>query len=535
MNFEDMLKSYQLPRPKGAKHSIRRIDKYDQQDMDEMRKQVNPYRVARTKLCKVAENTGGHLTEDTTMGFFKVQPEMEDPENMDPRYLLNRAVQEKLQGTPDWERLRSWTAGDKINTAMAFADIEPVLEELFDRTQKEAEERAQAVEEALQRLEELQRQSKNLEDLIEQWQKGGVFDPDGPEVEGGQEAQEALQQQIADAQAQLDQAQADAQGQADAAAGEAVPGLRQAMGETADKCERTAAMTNSFGMDPGQLQRMPAKERIELANRLDNNERFKRLAQLIGPMMRLASAEQTRKVYHSFEEVYDIEAGRELSRLVPSELMDLLRPETKLHFYRKWMEGQTLQYAMRGDEKVGKGGIIMEIDNSGSMAGDREVWAKAVGLATAAIAKDQKRSFYGVHFGSGGYGSYKPELMTFDFRDWNKVTFDQMIDYAEFFFGGGTDFMAPLSLALKLLQDEEREKGFTEGDIVFVTDGICSVTPDWLKMFSEERERLGFKVWGIIIGGARTSEPLNSICDGNVVTIQDLLTGDEVRKMFREL
>ena len=93
----------------------------------------------------------------------------------------------------------------------------------------------------------------------------------------------------------------------------------------------------------------------------------------------------------------------------------------------------------------------MAIDNSGSMSGEPEVWAKAVGLATAAIAREQKRSFYGIHFGS----AY--EMETFDFRDWDKVTVDQIIDYAEFFFGGGTDFMAPLSHALKLLQDEERE------------------------------------------------------------------------------
>jgi uncharacterized protein with von Willebrand factor type A (vWA) domain len=284
-------------------------------------------------------------------------------------------------------------------------------------------------------------------------------------------------------------------------------------------------------MEPGQLQRMDANERIKLAQRFDRNDTFKKLAQLIGPMMRLASAEQVRKVVYTPEEVYDVETGRDLGRLLPSELLDFIRPETKLWFYQKYLEGNTLQYAMRGKEKVGKGGIIYEIDNSGSMFGDREVWAKATGLACAAIAREQKRSFYGVHFG----GPYD-KLRTYDFRDWTKVDFRQIIDYAEYFIGGGTDFMLPLSHALTLLQEEEREKGFTEGDIVFVTDGLCSVRPDWLKKFKEEQERLDFKVWGILIGGhSRKQEPLWSICDGAVVTIQDLLTGSEVREMFREL
>ena len=71
---------------------------------------------------------------------------------------------------------------------------------------------------------------------------------------------------------------------------------------------------------------------------------------------------------------------------------------------------------------------------------------------------------------------------------------------------------------------------------MFVTDGICRVRPDWLEEFVSERERLKFRVWGILIGGhSRKSEPLWSICDGSVVTIQDLLSGSEVREMFREL
>jgi uncharacterized protein with von Willebrand factor type A (vWA) domain len=127
-------------------------------------------------------------------------------------------------------------------------------------------------------------------------------------------------------------------------------------------------------------------------------------------------------------------------------------------------------------------------------------------------------------------------LKCFDFRDWSKVNYTDIIDYAEFFFGGGTDFMAPLSRALQLLQEEEKEKGFVEGDIVFATDGMCYVRDDWLEKFKAEQERLQFTVWGILIGGhSRKSEPLWTICDGKVFTIQDLLTGEEIREMFREL
>jgi uncharacterized protein with von Willebrand factor type A (vWA) domain len=465
------------------------------------------------------------------MLLFKVAPEQEDQAKMDPHFLLNWAVEEELIDTPELERARMWTEGDLVNTALTFHDLEPLLEELLDKKSKEFEEAADHIEELGGCLGGLQDQASNLEELVERWKQGGMFDPDGEEIAGGEEALEQLNAAIAAAQEELDKAEQDLENQAGAAARGCMPSLRNELEQASDRAERQADMCRGFGMEPGQWQKMDPNERIKLAQRFDRNDTFKKLADLIGPMMRLASAEQQRKVVYMPEEVYDVETGTDLGRLLPSELLDFLRPETRRMFYAKYLEGNTLQYAMRGQEKVGKGGIILELDNSGSMFGDREVWGKAVGLATAAIAREQKRSFYGVHFG----GPYD-DMKTYDFRDWSKVNFNQIIDYAEFFIGGGTDFQKPLSHALKLLQDEEREKGFTEGDIVFVTDGLCSVRPDWLQKFCEERERLDFTVWGILIGGhTRTSEPLNTICDGKVVTIQDLLSGSEVREMFRDL
>lgn len=531
MDLEKWLKAKQeaekpKPKPRNAVHGI---DQFDREDLLAMREQIKRYQLAREKLIGVAENTGGSLTDDASMLLYKVAPEMEERGAMDPRFLLNWVVENELTETPEMERIRTWTEGDIVNTALSFVDIEPLLEQLLDKKSKEMEEQAQRIEELMEQLANLQLQSDNLDELVERWQQGGVFDPDG-EAGAGEDAQEAMAAAIAAAQADLEQALKEMEAMAGQAARGTLPGIRSALDQAADKAERQADMARGFGMEPGQLKRMDANERIKLAQRFDRNETFKKLADLIGPMMRLASAEQTRKVIYSPEEVYDVETGADLGRLLPSELLDFLRPATRLYFYQKFLERNTLQYAMRGTEKVGKGGIIMCIDNSGSMSGDPEVWAKAVGLATAAIAREQKRSFYGIHFGS----SY--EMKMFDFRDWSKVNFESIIDYAEFFFGGGTDFMAPLSHALKLLQDEEREKGFTEGDIVFVTDGICRVRPDWLEEFVAERERLKFRCWGILIGGhSRKSEPLWSICDGSVVTIQDLLSGSEVREMFREL
>lgn len=529
MDIERWLTEYNKPKNEGRggeQDSIKWVDRYDREDIEDMAKSLKPFKAARAKLCGVVPETGGHATSDAIMSFLRYEPDLFDMEQMDPRYFKNRAVIAEVMKSPEWERLRSWTVGDPVNTAMSFCDIEPMLEQFFDKVSKEEKEGQKRIEELRKELEALAEAQRDLDQLMEDWKAGGAMDPDfDPDAtEDGQSDIAERMGQVAD---ELGDAADAAAAAAAAAAAEAMPGIRTQMGDSADKAESLANMAMGFGQEPGELKRMPAEQRIKLAQKLEGNKKFEKLAELIGPMMRLASAEQTRKVYHSFEEIYDVGLGGDLNRIVPSEYLNFLHPKLKLIFLRRMAERELLQYELRGTEKVGKGGIIMATDNSGSMMGDPEMWSKAVGLALMAIAKDQKRSFYGMHFSS------RSQLMTFDFREAEDMTLERVIDYAEFFYGGGTDFVRPLSEALKLLQDEEKEKGHTEGDIVFVTDGMCSVPDEWLKQFVSERDRLGFKVWGVAIGCPATSEPLNTICEGNVVTITDLLTGENVREMFR--
>jgi Mg-chelatase subunit ChlD len=57
-----------------------------------------------------------------------------------------------------------------------------------------------------------------------------------------------------------------------------------------------------------------------------------------------------------------------------------------------------MQFKLEGKEKEGKGPLIVCIDNSGSMAGEREEWAKGFALGLLTIAKKQKREFCIIHF-----------------------------------------------------------------------------------------------------------------------------------------
>jgi uncharacterized protein with von Willebrand factor type A (vWA) domain len=97
-----------------------------------------------------------------------------------------------------------------------------------------------------------------------------------------------------------------------------------------------------------------------------------------------------------------------------------------------------------------------------------------------------------------------------------------------------TDFQTPLSKALEVLQAQHDKYGATRGDIVFITDGICQVSPEFMKHFLAERDRLDFRVWGMVIG-ATVGEPLTTLCNGDTFQLTDLTDGSEIDTLFQRM
>ena len=56
-------------------------------------------------------------------------------------------------------------------------------------------------------------------------------------------------------------------------------------------------------------------------------------------------------------------------------------------------------------------------------------------------------------------------------RDHYEIETKTVMDLAEYFPGGGTDFQRPLDAALECLQHAR----FKKGDVIFITDGECQV------------------------------------------------------------
>lgn len=506
----------------------RNPDRWDKQDWQHVIKEIDEVSAARNAISGVAK-TGSEALADSFWTFSNVEPEILAPEQMRPSFRVNQVIASEMEQLPDTQRLRRSTVGDTVGSAMAAVTIEPDLETLFDRLKKQ-QAQAEAAMSAAEAAAQAEQEAFDLDEVIEKWMKDA--DPNNPD---DQNQAKDYQKQWEEMQERLDSANSAAQqasDELDQSLEDVGPtirtALRDAMGKAADEANQMQQAMDSWGTEPGQLQRMPAKERMELAKRL-NTPRFKKIADLFGAMRNLMLTIVSRKTIAANEEIFDVIIGDELERVLPEELIALDIEELELEFYRRMFDGELLVYEMKGKEKKAQGGIVMMEDGSGSMSGERELWAKAVMLTLMHLARMQKRPFHLIHFGS------RNQFKTLSFMEQSDYTINNVLDAAEIHFGGGTDFQTPLDEGLRLLEAEYSQKGAVEGDMVFVTDGMCGVSDDWFKNFKERQTELDFVIWGVGIGCGKKDEPMAKICDNRVCSVKDLLSGGDITAIFGDL
>lgn len=597
-------------KPEDKAKQVIKNDRWDRQDLAAMIKSLAAFQAARRQLGDFTP-TGTEAMNDMFLALLKADPELEDTSDVDPRFLVNRRVQEEAKELDEYDRLRRYSVGDDVQAALSSISMEPELETLFDR-QKMQQQRADELQRALQALAQAHQDQIDLDELIAQWREDNLPPPeecpacaagnqpgDGAEGDeegeggsgegegegqgagepggqgqgegegegegngpahtcglgaqpgggqgqaqpgpGGELTDEQKQQLEAFAQAQQDAADRIQEAQEaaekagsdfneamDSGRGQLREGLKKALGSAADEAQQMHDTAHAWGVEPGELHRLPADQRLALAKKL-NDPRFKRIADLFGPMRNLMLSEQKRKTVMTPEEVYDVEIGNDIGRMLPQEALLLADEDTEMEFLRRFAEGKLMQYALRGVEKLNRGGIILCEDGSGSMSGERELWAKAVMLCLLHLARMQKREFHLIHFGSPGQMRHMPFVKPEDF------TMERVIEAAELFFGGGTDFYTPMKKARDLLMDEFRRTGNVRADVVFVTDDECWVTDDWMEEYLASMHKMDATTWAIACAGSRRDGPIMRMSEGKVALIKDFLSGDEIRSVFRGL
>jgi len=264
-----------------------------------------------------------------------------------------------------------------------------------------------------------------------------------------------------------------------------------ALKEAADEIEQLEEARKSVGLESGEWKAMDPSARLKMAARL-NTPRMKAIADMVGRMKRFALNQQAQKIIDAPHEIHNVEMGNDIRRLLPIEFGLLGLEESKIEFYRRFAEGTLLQFTERGREKVGKGPIIALIDNSGSMSGAPENWAKGVAEALRRICQDQDRDFHAIYFGTNR------NRERFDFPK-GKGPFEKVMAFLSITAQWGTEFDGVLTESLNKCQTMFDGEGKGKADIVFITDGQARLDQNWIDQFVSERDRIGARIFGIYI------------------------------------
>ncbi|MBM4257496.1 MAG: VWA domain-containing protein [Deltaproteobacteria bacterium] len=292
--------------------------------------------------------------------------------------------------------------------------------------------------------------------------------------------------------------------------------------------EDAAQEAESWGVALGGGHKSSPGRQIELGKHLAGNEKLKKLAKMVGRMKEHALALRRKIFERTYEELFEVGIGAEVSRLLPTELMTLHHPILRKDFTRRFVDNELLLYSLRGIEEKGKGPVVVCLDGSSSMIGDKEVWAKALTLTLLEIARRQRRLFRAICFSSAD-----TPLQIFDLnpRERYDVEMGTVMELAEYFPGGGTDFETPLNAARECI----RQSRFKRGDIVFITDGECDVKREWAEEFRADKEEMGFSLFSILIdvGGSSSMGVLKEFSD-KISTVSQL-TSEGVKDLFVKL
>lgn len=268
--------------------------------------------------------------------------------------------------------------------------------------------------------------------------------------------------------------------------------IEQAMEETKQVRESLKSLLGgtSAGSGDAELKKLPLRDQISLAEKIASTQHMKEIADWAGRFKQIARKKQKFKHSESVERS-GVMFGNAIERLLPTELVLYTHPITRIDFLRRFAEGQTMQYQQKGKERLGKGPIVLCLDQSGSMY-KLDSQSKGFALALMSIARRQSRDFCLIVFST--------RTQVYNYAKGNMKTAD-IINLAQTFLGGGTDFTLPLHAAVDIIN----ESRFKQADVVFVTDGENEVKESFLKVFNEKKYTKDFKVLSLIIGSETDS------------------------------
>ena len=442
------------------------------------------------------------LGQDIFNALYKKEPGIYSKDNIRQSLDIEYDIVNKIINASYFDDLRKTTAGDLFNTTYALQGLLNSAVKNIDEWVNESEANA-AFMDNINEIIDKQNILDNLKNTLEN-------DPDNEYVKM---KLEQTQQDVDNLNSTLDNSNPNTQ-----------PNTQNIGNDVQNTSVDLKSMNDSVGCfftndETGELVALSYKERVTLSNMIKDNSKLQEIAKYLG-RMKEAMKHINKKPNKMGYEITDVTTGNKLNKMLSSQKTYLAIPSLENQFYKKYVGKNLLIYETKGMEQM-QGPIIICLDDSGSMEGERDYWAKAIALAMLQLAIKQKRAFRCIIFGSRVDKIY----------DFDKDTFvpSRVFEMASFFKGGGTNFTPPLRSSLDAIEESK----YNKADILFITDGESDVENDFLKRFKKVKEEKEFVVQGILVGSGRTAQ-MERFCD-SVTTFKDLNKDGELVNIFANI
>lgn len=436
-----------------------------------------------------------------------------------------------VSSSAGFDRLKAETTLDETRAAFASVNVtRRVVMMLKNQELFSGEELLDAFE--LETLEsEIQEQRENLETTTELL--------DTHDIELSNTAREALEAAQSSLNHEISELKRDMRNRAeqqirriDNLPARVESDIRNLIDNLPERMDAGAEAAEQFGLAMGGAlgADTSAALKLELGEQLLTHEKLARLAALVGAFRQYALGARHTHFERRPSEVHAVDTGADLSRILPSELAQLSHPLLRRDVLRRFVDGQLLQYQINGNDRAGRGPMVVCLDGSHSMQGPKELWGKAVCLTLVELCRRRKRAFKVVVF-----SGHARDLRTFDLlaepnaRTLRAPHIDlrQIMAFADYFPRGGTRFEEPLDRAVELLSESHLQRG----DIVLVTDGESQVSTAWAQRFRDSKKTLGCKLYSVLVDmGSFRSDTLTQISDR--ITSVRQLTAESAREIF---
>jgi len=437
---------------------------------------------------------------------------------------LARKLLQKVFHDPNYHEVRKQTVLEEFESALAAEDMGNQLLSWI-RSEDGPSERKLIkeweIDQAEERVSELQQEMETWNEVDQGNQELG---------EAFKKAKEQKESELDEEQAKLDELLEEQEENHQNLDLDMDKMVRSSLEQTNQNIEESEDQIESWDSSMGNPEGgKGAGEKLDLAAKLSKNEKLIKLSLLVGSL-KDEMLSTRRKVWSKRgSEVFDVAVGDDIGRIIPTELVSLKHHLLKHDFKKRYVEGRLFQYYLK--EERGRGPMVICLDGSSSMSGNKELWSKGVCLTLLDIAKRERRKFNVVVFSSGGaplkiFESVGKEGLS----GWGMKE-SEIIELAEYFPGGGTNFEEPLKKALELLEESK----FKGGDIVFITDGQSNVGDMFMQEFKETKDRLRFKVYSVLIDLSEQESWGTLSAFSDKVTSVSKLTSKEAKGLFLDL